>query len=273
MIKGMTGYGTSEVAWKQVKGTIEIKSQNHRYFDLVFYLPTGFSHMEEKIRQIIGGSISRGRVILSFKMITRPQDHHVIRKEAIQDYLRQARQLKKEFDFDEKLSLSDLIKLPGVIELEEIPLDTNHLWPSFEKALRVSLNSCLNMRKREGKSVAADLKKHLRKMQMLVKQVQSHSHAILVESKKKLSPDEFLSFQKGNDISEELARLKHYIEEFLLLIGTDVGVGKKMDFVAQEMQRETNTIGSKIQHTAVANAVISLKSSIEKLREQAQNIE
>jgi len=273
MIKGMTGFGAREVAWKQVKGSLEIKSQNHRYFDLVLYLPPGFSVREEKIRQIIGARIKRGRVIVSFKMTKHAMDRRVMNKEVIQDYLRQARQLKKTFDFNTQLALADLVKLPGVIETEEQPLDLNRFWPVFEKTIKSALDSCLRMRQREGKSLTVDLKKILKFMLKQVKNIQHHSRGLLTQQKKRLSNEEFASFQRANDINEELARLKHYIDEFSLLLRSNVSVGKKMDFVAQEMQRETNTIGSKIQHAAVANAVISLKSSIEKLREQAQNIE
>jgi uncharacterized protein (TIGR00255 family) len=110
-------------------------------------------------------------------------------------------------------------------------------------------------------------------MYMRLKTIQSRSKAILAEKKAALTLDELSSFQKGADINEEMTRLKHYIDEFKLLLTSSTGVGKKLDFVAQEMQRETNTIGAKVQDQVVSNAVIALKSKIEKLREQAQNIE
>jgi len=273
MIKGMTGYGCAQVSWKQIKGTIETKSQNHRYFDLVFYLPLGFSALEDKIRQIVTREIRRGRVTLSFKMSSKPTEQYVLNKQAVKSYFQQAKTLKRTFALEDKITFSDLIGLPGVIEVKETPVDLNLFWPAFEKTLRRSLMGCMHMRTREGISLALDFKQILKQMTALAKKIQKQAQSILTRQKKRLTSDEFVSFQKSNDISEELARLKHYIEEFKRLLASKDIVGKKMDFIAQEMQRETNTIGSKMQDTVVSSAVISLKSHIEKLREQAQNIE
>lgn len=129
------------------------------------------------------------------------------------------------------------------------------------------------MRKREGRSLARNIVDILKRMTGQVKKIEARTKGILKGQKKILSPEEFTSFQKGYEISEEITRLKHYIQEFGLLVKAPALVGKKMDFVAQEMQRETNTIGSKVQDQVVSGAVIALKSKIEKLREQAQNIE
>ncbi|MDZ4243192.1 MAG: DUF1732 domain-containing protein, partial [Candidatus Omnitrophota bacterium] len=144
---------------------------------------------------------------------------------------------------------------------------------AVEKALSRSLASVVQMREREGKSLASDISSVLKRMAHHIQKIKARSEAILKEKKRKLTDDEFMSLQKGNDINEELARLEHYIDEFKALLPANVSVGKKLDFVAQEMQRETNTIGSKLQDKMVANAVIALKSKVEKLREQAQNIE
>jgi len=273
MIKGMTGFGTAEVAWKQVKGTVEIKSQNHRYLDLVFYLPIGFSVLEERIRQMLTTHIKRGRVNVSFKMSAQLPEQHILNRAVIKEYLKQARQLKREFSIEDKLTLSDLLKLPDVVEIKTTPLDVQLLWPGLDRSIKQALKSCTNMRKREGRSLSAELKSILKKMLGLVGKIQRHGRTLLTKKKKVLTPEEFLSFQKSNDISEELARLKHYLQEFRHHLSSASPVGKKLDFVAQEMQRETNTIGSKMQDTVIANAVIALKSHIEKLREQAQNIE
>jgi len=130
----------------------------------------------------------------------------------------------------------------------------------------------VRMREREGKCLAAEFRDILKRMSLQIKMINARTAAILRQKKKEMANEEFLSFQKGNDIREEIARLEHYIQEFRLLIQADVPVGKKFDFVAQEMQRETNTIGSKVQDREISNGVIALKSKIEKLREQAQNI-
>jgi len=273
MIKGMTGYGSTEVAWTQIKGTLEVKSQNHRYFDLVFYLPPGFSALEDRIRQILTREMKRGRVTLSFKMSSTPTAKYLLNKQTVKTYFQQAKALKRQFAIDDKITFGDLVGLPGVIEVKETPVDLNRFWPALEKGLKRAMAGCVHMRRREGNSLAADFRKILKQMTGLVKKIQKQAQRIASRQKKILNPDEFISFQKSNNISEELARLHHYIQEFTRLLSSREIAGKKMDFIAQEMQRETNTIGSKLQDTLVSTAVISLKSHIEKLREQAQNIE
>ena len=131
----------------------------------------------------------------------------------------------------------------------------------------------MRMRKREGTSLATDIRDLLKKMLAQIKIIESRIKVILDGKKKSLSLEEFSSFQKSIDVHEELKRSVHYIQEFKSLLVSSTGAGKKMDFVAQEMQRETNTIGSKLQDNVVSSAAIALKSKIEKLREHAQNIE
>ena len=181
--------------------------------------------------------------------------------------------MKKEFGLQNNLTLADLIKLPGVVQAKEILLEINQVWPGLEKSLKQAMKSLSNMRAREGKSLFADMSNVLKRMQMQIKIIQRRDSAILKGKKKILSAEEYVSFQRSCDINEELTRLSHYVLEFKLLLKSNVSVGKKLDFVAQEMQRETNTIGSKLQDRIVSNAVIALKSKIEKLREQSQNVE
>jgi uncharacterized protein (TIGR00255 family) len=273
MIKGMTGFGTAEVNAGEVKGVIEIKSVNHRYLDLAFYLPIGFAAVENQIRQAISKAVSRGRITISFKITDKPEPKISLNKNAVRQYLVYARGLKKEFHLDNELNISDIIKLPGVVDARDVFVAPEKIWPAMEKALQRSVNSLDAMRKREGRALARDLNSVLRRMSKHIKNIELRAKNILKEKKKVLSLEEFSSFQKGVDINEELARLAHYIEEFKMLINATTDVGKKMDFIGQEMQRETNTIGSKVQDKIVSNCVISIKSKIEKLREQAQNIE
>lgn len=273
MIKGMTGFGHSNFsAWK-VKGLIEIKSQNHRFFDVAYYLPVGFASVENKIRQILQQNFQRGRLIVSLKIVAKPSPKLVFNKDAVREYLQYSRALKREFSLENNLTLSDLIRLPGVVEAHETLVDVHLLWPAIEKGIRRAAAGAIKMRIREGKSLTANIKNVLARMMKQHRLIKSRQKRILREKKKAVSSDEFVSFQKGSDINEEITRLAHYIAEFKNLLNATASVGKKLDFVAQEMQRETNTIGAKVQDRVVSNAVIALKSKIEKLREQAQNIE
>lgn len=273
MIKGMTGFGAADISFGKIKGGIEVKSQNHRYFDIVYYLPPGMSSFESGIREAANRGIERGRIMVSIKITDRPLQNIKFNKDAVREYLRYSKILKTDFNLTGDLGIADLIRLPGVVEAREVVLEPDEIWPIVKKALDIALKSLLAMRVREGKALAKDMNDVLRRMLLQIKKIDGRTKLILREKKKLLPEDEFLSLQKGNDISEELTRLAHYIDEFKMHLQANGGVGKKLDFVAQEMQRETNTIGSKVQDREVANAVIAIKSKIEKLREQAQNVE
>lgn len=273
MLKGMTGFGNALISSGEVKGIIEVKSLNHRYFDIVFYLPVGFASLENRIRTLIQRELKRGRISVSLKITEKVTEKPTINKTAVREYLKYGRTLAKEFALKNDLTIADLIRLPGVVDVKEIFLDPDRLWPAIEKALKASLGSLVAMREREGKTLAKDILDLMKRMTLQIKKIEARTTAILKEKKKVLSDDEMVSFQKSADIAEELTRLAHFIDEVKLLIASEVNAGKKLDFIAQEMQRETNTIGSKVQDKIVSNAVISLKSKVEKLREQAQNIE
>lgn len=273
MIKGMTGFGTAQMESGAVKGSVEIKSVNHRYLDLSFYLPSGFASIENEIRQMISKKIARGRVTVSFKITDKPEAKISLNKNAVKQYLSYAKTLKKEFHLDNNLKLSDLISLPGVVDARDVFVLPQEVWPAMQKAVQRAVNGLETMRKREGRALSKDIGSVLKRMLLQVKKIEARSKAVLKDKKKTLTLEEFSSYQKSVDINEEIARLSHYIAEFKSLVQADVSVGKKMDFVGQEMQRETNTIGSKVQDTIVSNCVISIKSKIEKLREQAQNVE
>jgi uncharacterized protein (TIGR00255 family) len=273
MIKGMTGFGSSSFSSGNLKGALEIKTVNHRYFDIVFYLPPGFAAAEDKIRQVISKQVERGRITVSVKITERPQVSLVFNKNVVHEYLKYAKVLQKEYNLPNDLALSDLMRMPGVVDAKEAILDSEHLWPVLDRSLGQALDSLVHMRKREGKSLYRDIAGLLSRMLQQITIIRRRAESVLKEKKKALPSEEFSAFQKSNDINEELARLAHYVDEFKLLLRAEVSVGKNMDFVAQEMQRETNTVGSKLQDKIVANAVIALKSKIEKLREQAQNIE
>ncbi len=273
MIKGMTGFGSALISSVKIKGAVEVRSQNHRYLDIVYYLPQGFSSFEDRIRKILEKELQRGRVSVSFKFSQRASQQLVLNQDIVKEYLKYSKFLQKEYRIENDLRLAELLRLPGVVETKEVLLDPDEVWSLLEKCLRQSLDSLIRMRKREGKSLSADISQLLKRMLLQIKIIQARIKILLDEKKKTLSLEEFSSFQKSGDVNEELTRLAHYIQEFKSLLSSSASVGKKMDFVAQEMQRETNTIGSKLQDNVVSSAAIALKSKIEKLREHAQNIE
>ncbi len=273
MIKGMTGFGSAQLTWKRVKLVIEVKSLNHRYFDIAFYLPGGFGSLEGKIQPIAQKYIERGRMTVSIKIAQKPSQEIVLNKEVVQKYLRYAKDLAREFHLENDLRLSDVVKLPGAVETRESFLDPEAVWPALEKSLQRAFQGLDQMRQREGRSLAADISGRLKEMAQQMKKIRMRAKAVLQAKRKELTVEEFGAFQKGSDVNEELSRLEHYLQEARALLKSGTSAGKKIDFIAQEMQRETNTIGSKLQDKIVIGAVVSLKSKIEKIREQAQNIE
>lgn len=274
MIIGMTGFGASDMALGQVKGAVEIKTVNHRYLDVAFYLPVGFSSLEDKIQKMIAASMNRGRVTVSVKITERPHTHILFHKEVVKRYLDFAETLEKQYRLRRDMSVADLIGLPGVVEAKEVFVEPSVLWPVLERALKKAIHSVVGMRRREGRALYQDITTQLKRMAMQMTHIKDRSSALLKDKKSYLTDEEFSSYQKSNDINEELERLAHYIDEAKMLLKQGNGqVGKKLDFIAQEMQRETNTIASKVQDKEVAAAVIAIKSKVEKIREQSNNVE
>ncbi len=273
MLRGMTGFGSAEFSSGNIKGVVEIKSLNHRYLDLNYYFPAGFVSLESKIKDALGQHLNRGRVTISLKITNKSSHSAYINHDIIKNYIQVSRSLKSKYGLSGELTISDIMKFPGVVDTRETIINPEELWGEIEKATKSALKSLLAMRLREGKSLVKDISSILKRMLLQTKKIESRAKIIIRLQRGKFSTEEFSAFQKSNDINEEISRLSHHIDEARLLLAAKEPVGKKIDFIAQEMQRETNTIGSKLQDKLVTNAVIALKSKIEKIREQAQNIE
>ena len=273
MITGMTGFGAGEVTLGKVKGVVEVKTVNHRYLDVAFYLPVGFSSLEDKIQKIIANHIKRGRITVSVKITDRPHTNIVLNQEAVKRYLDFARELGQKHQIKNDITVADIMRLPGVVEAKEVFVQPGEIWPVLEKSLQKAVAGVVVMRRREGRSLSADINGQLKLMLLRINLIKNRINALLKESKSRMTSEEFSSYQKSNDIHEEISRLTHYIDEARALLKQAEGSGKKLDFIAQEMQRETNTIGSKVQDKEVAAAVIALKSKVEKIREQSNNVE
>jgi len=273
MITGMTGFGAGEVSVGKVKGNVEVKTVNHRYLDVAFYLPVGFSSLEDKIQKILAGKIKRGRVTVSVKITERPQTSITLNQEAVKRYLEFARSLGEKHRIKNDITVADIMRLPGVVEAKEVFVQAGDIWPVLERSLQKAVAGVVVMRRREGKALCADINDQLKRMLLQMGTIKARINTLLKESKGTMSSEEFSSYQKSNDINEEISRLSHYIDEAKALLRQAEGSGKKLDFIAQEMQRETNTIGSKVQDKVVAAAVIAIKSKVEKIREQSNNVE
>lgn len=273
MITGMTGFGACDISVGGIKGVVEVKTVNHRYLDVAFYLPSGFSAFEEKIGKLVAKHIKRGRVTVAVKITDKPNVSIVLNETAVKRYRDFGKALARRHNIKDDLTVADIMRLPGVVEAKEVFVEATAIWPAAEKGLSKSLASVVAMRRREGKALEADIAAQLNRMLKSIGQIKARSAALLKAKKQTLTNEEFAAYQKSNDINEEMARLAHHIEEAKALMKQGVEAGKKLDFIAQEMQRETNTIGSKVQDKEVSATVIAIKAKIEKIREQANNVE
>ncbi len=273
MISGMTGFGAADFSVAKIKGTVEIKTVNHRYLDPAYYLPSGFSSYEERISKLVAKNLKRGRVTISVKITEKPSVNIVLNQDAVKRYIDFGKSLSKQFRMNNDLSTADIMRLPGVVEAKEVFVEANTLWPVVAKAIDKALVSVVAMRRREGSSLKMDIGGQLGRMQKCINQIKTRAQGLLKQKKGTSTPEEFAIYQKSNDINEELSRLSHHIDEAKALLSLSQEAGKKLDFIAQEMQRETNTIGSKVQDKEISANVIALKSKVEKIREQANNVE
>src|SRR5665213_1547844 len=166
MITGMTGFGTGEITLGKVRGIVEIKTVNHRYLDVAFYLPVGFSSLEDKIQKILSSHIKRGRVTVSVKITDRPQTSIALNQEAVQRYLDFARELGAKHRIKNDITVADIMRLPGVVEAKEVFVQAGDLWPILEKSLQKAAAGVVVMRRREGRALSTDINGQLKRMQM-----------------------------------------------------------------------------------------------------------
>jgi len=271
----MTGFGGAEV---EVRGygkiSVELRSTNHKFLEVILHLPEGSLSLEEKIKKIIESKIKRGRVTCAVNLSGKQTGDASVNKALLKKYLEKLKSIKKELNLSDDLSLTALINLPGVLTLEEKRVSPESLWPKLKLALNTAVSNLTQARMKEGAALGVYLKKQAQEL----KERLSGIKAILKKSLKarlvSLATDEERAvFLKDTDTTEEIDRLDFHINNFKSKIIANGSVGKELDFIAQEMQREANTLAAKTFDLAVSAQVLKIKSLIEKIREQAQNIE
>lgn len=273
MICGMTGFGRQNFTYKKARGFVEIRSLNHKHFDISFHIPAGFGIFEERLKRLLHKEISRGKLNVSLVFTARPDDKIYVREDIVRNYLKSFKALSKSLHLKNDLGLSNVITLPGVIRSVEMELSAEELWLVVEKTAKQALKNLLRLRKREGEVLYRDIVEKLRGIEGLFKLLPRRVKAIAQGKRKMLSNEEFSSFLRATDINEELIRFGHHIKSFKEKLVDGKGAGKELDFIAQELQREINTIGAKCMDKVIAECVIKIKSQVEKIREQLQNLE
>jgi uncharacterized protein (TIGR00255 family) len=292
VIKSMTGFGQGEAASDRYSARIELRSVNHRYLDMFLRVPKQYSQLEEVLRRVIAERVSRGRIEAAVSVEEFAQKERNVRLNAplLQGYLRALEGIREILGSDEKITLSQILALPGVLEVEEPEADWEDLQKVLGEAAAQALDDLERMRAAEGARLFSDLQEKIVRLEELQSAVAQVAPQVVEDYRARLSErlrdllhgttlteERFLAevalFADRCSIDEELVRLGSHTQQLKELLHSTQPVGRKLDFLIQEMNREVNTIGSKSSSVQVAGLVVELKSELEKVREQVQNIE
>ena len=291
MIKSMTGFGRGKYENEGRTYTVEIKSVNHKYSDINVRLPRFLNSVEDKIRKRVAEVISRGKIdiYVSFENYSSTGTTIRINKELAKEYIKELKSLAEEADLRFDLNVIDVSKFPEILKLEDDD-DDELIGQEVMIALDDALDKFVNMREVEGTKLVEDIERRIYIIQDKVNEITNFSSTLVEEYMTRLTTrvnellapgvvdearlmQEIVIFSDKSSIEEELTRLKSHISQFLELIKQSSPIGKKMDFLIQEINREVNTIGSKANSLDITNKVIEIKTEVENIREQIQNIE
>ena len=292
MIKSMTGFGRCEVQEAERKITVEMKSVNHRYLDVNIKMPKKLNFFESSIRGELKNYIQRGKVdiFISYEDYTESNVCVKYNKELAAEYMSYLNKMAEDFSLDNDVRVSCLSRYPEVLSMEEQTVDEDALWQLLSKALKGAAEGFVETRIKEGENLKNDLVEKLNGMLTHVDFITERSPQIIAEYKQRLEDKvrELLDDSKIDDnrllmevtifadrvcVDEELVRLRSHVEATKDALLQGGSIGRKLDFIAQEMNREANTILSKSNDLEISNRAIELKTEIEKVREQIQNIE
>jgi len=293
-MKSMTGYGRGENTQEGYKITTEISSVNRRQGEMNVYLPRELEPLESKVRNELNRRIARGRVTVRVALHASESaliSHARINSGLAKTYAKELQKLARELNISDQLTLDVLVRAPGIFEGDTSLGDADHFWSCLEKSLSQALDSLVKMREAEGMHLNKDLKARITAMKRSVTQVQKEAPAMVKRYTEQLReriksaglplpPEEderllkeVVYFADRSDITEELTRLQSHFKQFDECSRSAEPVGRTLDFLAQEMNREVNTIGSKSSDSAISREVVLLKTELEKFREQVQNVE
>lgn len=292
MIKSMTGFGRGHKVLNGRDITVEIRSVNHRYYEFSSRLPRSLNYVEERLKSLLQGRISRGKVEVSVLLnnVEAADEKITINRDVVREYIEALRSVKEEFGLTDDLALSNVLRIPDAFTVVKTETDEEQLWEDIKSTAEEALEHFISMRENEGARMKQDVLSRLAKIEEWVGVVETRSPQVVEDYRKRLYDKmcEVLSssnidenrilleegiFSEKTAVDEETVRLRSHIAQFRSMLESGEPVGRKLDFLVQEMNRETNTIGSKVQDIEVTRIVVDQKSEIEKIREQIQNIE
>lgn len=291
-MKSMTGYGRARAAIDGREIMVELRAVNHRYLDVNVKAPRGYGFLEDALKKATGARISRGKVDI-FVAITdtgAQETAIVLNKELARGYLDALQELRDAFHLHDDITVMSIARMPDVLVSERLEVDADALTAAVLEVFAQAVDEFDVMRGREGEKMAADVSGRMQTILGLVEDVEKRSPERVEAYRERLEkrmneiladttadPQRILTeaaiFADKTAVDEETVRLRSHLDQLSLMLEDQNPVGRKLDFLVQEMNREANTIGSKANDTAMANLVIGLKAEIEKIREQVQNIE
>lgn len=292
MIKSMTGFGRAQETVDGMTVTVELKSVNHRYFEFTAKVPRTYGFLEEKLKSFLNARVSRGKMecYVSIENLEESDMEVVVNPSLAKGYVDALRTLSETFGLKEDYSAISIAKFPDVLTLRKAPADEEKIWNAVQKVTELAVERFVTMRETEGEKLRADILSKADTILEHVAFVESRSPQTVREYHEKLRQrmEELLENTQVDEqrllteaaifadkvaVDEETVRLRSHISQLREFLNADEPIGRKLDFLVQEMNRESNTIGSKAQDVEIAKRVISIKAEVEKIREQVQNIE
>lgn len=273
MMLSMTGFGQAQTHKKGERFIVTLKSVNHRYFETLFHLPPSFEYLEGYFRAQLQKKTTRGRLNISLTHINESSEGIVLNQELVEKYYAVLEKLRKKLDLTEEIGVSSLVALPGVLSYKKEELRFSEREIQVKAAFHEALMKLMEMRRREGRALGHDLTGRIRDIARHMAAIRRRVTVVIEANKKKLSPENLESFLRSTDVTEEMTRIDFHLQSFLKHARMKAPKGKVLDFIGQELQREINTLGAKVQEKRVAYQVVLVKDQIEKIREQVQNVE
>lgn len=292
MLKSMTGFGRGEYKDNSHHITVEMRAVNHRYTEVVIRMPRALCSLEERARRLILEAVSRGRLDVTVTIEEYGEKKRTVRvnKELAVAYYNALKELKDLMQTPDNIGVSLIARFPDVMKAEEVAEDSEIYWPKIEAAIHEALASLMSMREREGAAIKQDMLLRLDLMIGYIREIEARAPEVMKEYREKLlgrikemllSTEvdenrlmlEIALFADRTNITEELVRFQSHLGQFRDTVHKADAIGRKLDFIVQEMNREVNTIGSKANDFVIANKVVEIKSELEKIREQIQNLE
>ena len=292
MVSSMTGYGRGETVKENISVVVELRSVNHRYFEFSCRVPRGYVFLEDKLKTFCQQRITRGKVDLFLTLDVTASDNVVveINHSLASGYVNAIKELSETYEINDGFSAINLSRFPDIFTVKSQALDEDNVWSVVEEAVSLALDGFTAMRAKEGKKLYDDVKSRVETILEKVAFIEERSPETVKAYREKLETriremladatvdegrllTETAIFADKVAVAEETVRLRSHIKQLMELLESDIAVGRKLDFIVQEMNREANTIGSKAQDIEIAHTVVDIKAEIEKIREQIQNIE